>query len=97
MSRVIHVFTVEGHDVVQHAPGLDGGTIGVELGSTYVAVDGLMPLLPATGLVALLVEPLSLKCVQFFHLFNFFFAAARVFFMSEQMVIGPTPPGTGVM
>ena len=26
-----------------------------------------------------------------------FCAAARVFFINEQMVIGPTPPGTGVI
>ena len=29
--------------------------------------------------------------------FNSPFAAVKVFFIREQMVMGPTPPGTGVM
>ena len=58
-SRIIHIFTVEGHDVVEHSLGLDSRTIRVELDGLNVAVDGLVPLRLLAIFVALLVPLFS--------------------------------------
>ena len=42
--RVIHILAIEGHDVVEHALGLDSRTVRVELNGLNVAVDGFVPL-----------------------------------------------------
>ncbi len=52
---IIHILAIEGHDVVQHALGLDSRTVRVEFYGLDVAVDGLVPLLLFAGLVAKLV------------------------------------------
>ena len=41
--RIIHVFAIEGHDVVEHTLGLDSRTVGVKLYGLDIAVDGLVP------------------------------------------------------
>ena len=43
LSGIIHVFAVEGHDVVKHSLGLDGGAVRVEGDSLDIAVDGFVP------------------------------------------------------
>ena len=55
-SRVIHVLAVEAHDVVEHAFGFHGRTVGVELRGLYVAVDGLMPLPLLAPRIALFIK-----------------------------------------
>ena len=42
-SGIIHVFAVEGHDVVKHPLGLDSRTVGVKRDSLDIAVDGFVP------------------------------------------------------
>ena len=51
-SGIIHIFAVESHDIVEHLLGLNSRTVGVELNSLYVAVDGFVPLPCPTGLIA---------------------------------------------
>ena len=58
-SGIIHIFTVECHDIVKHLLGLDSRTVRVELYSLYVAVDGFVPLSFPTGLIALLIPLFS--------------------------------------
>ena len=58
-SGVIHVLTVEGHDVIEHTLGLDSRTVGVELYGLDITVDGLMPLAMLAGFIAKLVVFLS--------------------------------------
>ena len=41
---IIHIFTVESHDIVKHLLGLNSRTVGVEPNSLDVAVDGVVPL-----------------------------------------------------
>ncbi len=41
---IIHVFAIECHDVVEHALGLDGRAVGVEVDGPDVAVNSVMPL-----------------------------------------------------
>ena len=43
ISGIVHIFAVEGHDIVEHALGLDSWAIGIEFYGLYVAVDGFMP------------------------------------------------------
>ena len=63
-SGVVHVLTVEGHDVVEHPLGLNGGAVGVELDGLDVAVDGLVPL----ALLAVFVTfPVVLLCGHSFN------------------------------
>ena len=52
---IIHVLAVEGHDVVEHALGLDSRAVGVERNSLDVAVDGFVPLLLLAVFVTFLV------------------------------------------
>ena len=60
-SGIIHILTIESHDVVEHVLSLNSGTVGIELNGTDVAVDGFVPLgLLAIG-VALFVKSLSLE------------------------------------
>ena len=59
MLRIIHVFTIEGHDVVEHALGLDSRTVGVQFNSLYIAIDGFMPLRLFPKGIALLIPFLS--------------------------------------
>ena len=37
---IIHVLAVEGHDVIEHALGLDSRAVGVKLYSANIVVDG---------------------------------------------------------
>ena len=52
---IIHIFAVEGHDVVEHALSLHSRTIGVQFYRLNVAVDGLMPQALFTERITLLV------------------------------------------
>ena len=52
MSWIIHILTVEGHDVVEHLLGLDSRTVGVDLDGLDIVVDGFVPLATLTGLIA---------------------------------------------
>lgn len=53
---VIHVLAVEGHDVVEHALGLDSWAVGVKLYSANIVVNGFMPLAAFASLVSKFVE-----------------------------------------
>ena len=55
---IIHIFTVEGHDVVEHALSFHSRTVGVQFYRLNVAVDGLMP-------QALLTERITLLVIRF--------------------------------
>jgi hypothetical protein len=41
--RVVHIFTIETHDVVKHALCLYSGTVGIKPDGLDIAVDGFMP------------------------------------------------------
>ena len=41
--RIIHIFAIEGHDIVKHTLGFHSGTVGIKLYSFDIAVDGFMP------------------------------------------------------
>jgi hypothetical protein len=56
MSRIVHVLAIEIHDVIEHALGLYGGAVRIEVDGLYVAVDGFMPqALLAIGVALLIV------------------------------------------
>jgi len=53
--RIIHVFAIEGHDIVEHALGLDSRTVGVKRNRLDIAVNGLVPFGFLTKGIALLI------------------------------------------
>ena len=53
---IIHVLAVKGHDVVEHALGLDSWAVGVKLYSANIVVNGFMPLAAFASLVSKFLE-----------------------------------------
>ena len=49
-SGIIHILTIESHDIIKHTLGLDSRTVRVKRNSLDIAVDGLVPLAPFAGL-----------------------------------------------
>ena len=45
-SGIIHILTIESHDIIKHMLGLDSRTVRVKRNSLDIAVDGLVPLAP---------------------------------------------------
>ena len=64
LLRIIHVFTIESHDVVEHSLGLHGRTVRVKLYSPDVAVNGFVPLALLTVFVTFLIILLSCHLTQ---------------------------------
>ena len=57
--RIIHIFAIECHDIIKHTLGLDSRTVGVKLYSSYIAVNGFMPLTLLSVFVTSLIPLLS--------------------------------------
>ena len=64
LSWIVHIFAVEGHDIVEHALGLDSWAIGVEFYGLDIGVDSLMPLASLASLVSYLIILFSAHFTQ---------------------------------
>ena len=58
-SGIIHIFTVECHDVIEHLLRLDGRTLWIKFYRLDIAVDGLVPQTFLPGLVSLKIPLLG--------------------------------------
>ena len=84
---IIRILMIEIQNIFQHPFGFYSRRLRVEGDCFHIAVYGMLPVALAPVPISLLIP---LFCCHFFPAFN-------VFIISEQMVIGPTPPGTGVI
>ena len=108
LSRIISILIIEIENIFQHLFCLYGRGVRIESYCFHIAVKRMFPVALSAKLVTFpipffcrhnhqIVKSSLELCSQGVTYQPFFFPAFSVFIISEQMVMGPTPPGTGVI
>ena len=102
LSRIIRILIIEVENIFQHLFCLYGRGVRIESNGFHIAValSAKLVTFPIPFFCRhnhQIVKSSLELCSQGVTYQPFFFPAFSVFIISEQMVMGPTPPGTGVI